>query len=139
MKNHHSYPTIILGGSDAARLRYTVHNNGSETEGFINFGEDGRYQAYVVDKYSSIPDAYKCVLHAFINNPSTDGLTIYDDDTQETISFVCKNNNLYQFIQKSCIYEISGLYQIIVYRCGMRGCIIQLMTFDDFKSNKEVI
>lgn len=137
MKNYHSYQTIILGGSDAARLHYIVHNgnNGAETEGFINFGEDGRYQAHVVDKDAIIPDAYKCVLNVLINNPS-DGLTIYDDDNiQESTSFVCKTNNLYQ----SCTYEISGLYQVIVYRCGMRGCIIQLMTFDDFESNKEVI
>ena len=135
MKNYHLYSTITLGGSDAARLRYIIHSDGTETEGFINFGEDGRYQAYVVDKYAIIPDAYKCVLHVFIDNPS-DSLTIYDDDDmQESTSFVCKTNNLHQ----SCTYEISGLYQIIVYRCGMRGCIIQLMTFDDFESNKEVI
>lgn len=127
MKNYHLYPTIILGGSDAARLRYIVHNNGAETEGFINFGEDGRYQAHVVDKDAIIPDVYKCVLHVFIDSPF-DSLTIYDDDTQESTSFVCKTNNLHQLVQKSCIYEISGLYQLIVYRCGMRGCIIQLIT-----------
>ena len=130
MKDYHNYPSIVLGGSDSAHLRYVVHNgnNGAGTEGFINFGEDGTYQAHVVDKDTIIPDAYKCVLTAFIDNPSTDGFTIFDDDTDEPTSFVCRCDSLHQFVPMFRMYEIAGLYQINVYRCGMRGCIIQLIT-----------
>ena len=123
MNNYRLYSKITLGGSDAARLRCIVHNDGAETEGFINFGEDGRYQAYIVDKDAMIPDAYKCVLKVSINNPATDGLTVYNDDAQEAISFLCQTNQI-----PFWAYEISGLCQINIYRCGMRGCIIQLMT-----------
>ena len=82
MKNYHEYPSIVLGGSDSARLRYVIHNNnGAGTEGYLNFGEDGRYTAHVVDDNVDIPSCYKRVISANIVNASTDGFTIYDDDT----------------------------------------------------------
>lgn len=74
----------------------------------LDFGEDGGYSAYLVDEECEIPDHYDRIWSC------SAWLWIYDD-TRRTVRI--------------------DAYEIRIFRCGMKGCIIQ--TFGDRKCNTE--
>lgn len=56
---HHDYEKVFIGSSDSARLEviHTIENGTSKS--YLNFGEDGEYEAYIVDEKCTIPDTYE--------------------------------------------------------------------------------
>ena len=88
-----------IGDSDIAALIMVGCNEEGLKSQPLNFGEDGDYSAYIVDKTAEIGSHYKKVAEF------SDWLKIYDDD-----GLCCK---------------FSG-GKINVFRAGLRGCIIQI-------------
>ena len=95
MKNYKDCEQVFIGSSDIASL--TLRSPMEVTT--LNFGKDGDYQAYVVDREAKIGDHYSKVYEC------EDWLKIYDD-----------NELVREF--KSDTIE--------VYRAGEMGCIIRL-------------
>lgn len=97
MKNYKSYLKTFIGMSDIGCL--TVRACGDV--GTIEFGEDGAYYAYIVDRDIEIPSSYEEVFKT--DEP---WLWIYDDDGR----IACFSNE----------------YGFIIYRRGDFGCIIKV-------------
>lgn len=100
MRSYKSYESSYIGDSDIAALILVGMANGDLQPKVLNFGEDGRYSAYIVDEDAEIGAHYE-KQHEFTN-----WRTIYDDDT--------------------CVHTYHA-EKIIVYRAGDFGCIIQLI------------
>lgn len=96
MKDHHNYETCFIGSSDIASLTL----RGPMRADVLDFGEDGRYRAYIVDEQATIPAHYK------LKFETTAWLHVYDDD---------------------CLAYRAAADEIKVYRARERGCIIQLI------------
>lgn len=102
-KDHHQYKKQDLGFSDIATLVIeTVSKDGLALEA-LDFGEDGRYSAYIVDAECEIPDTYERV----ITHNGCGWLRVYDDEM--------------------VTYRASFDHGIRIYRRRFRGCIIQLL------------
>lgn len=101
MKAYKEYEKTIIGESAIATLILVgiEKENGLKLSS-LNFGEDGVYKAYIVDETAEIGSHYNKV--ATFNN----WLRIYDD--------------------YGLTNEIKGK-EIIIYRAGQMGCIIQLI------------
>lgn len=93
-KSYKEYPTRYIGASDIASL--TLRS--PEGAAILNFGQDGGYQAYIVDEDAKIAEHYREVYSC------KNWLKVYDDDTLAS-TFYGK--------------------EIKVYRAGEFGCIIQ--------------
>ena len=100
MRSYKSYESSYIGDSDIAALILVGMANGDLQPKVLNFGEDGRYSAYIVDEDAEIGSHYE-KQYEF-----TTWMTIYDDDT--------------------CVHTYHA-EKIIVYRAGDFGCIIQLI------------
>lgn len=98
MKNYHSYKKIHLGASDIASL---ILRTPGQMEA-LNFGEDGDYWAYLVDEEAEISEYYEKVFTANY------WLKIYDDEALTFNKHIFDNE------------------EIVVYRAGSFGCIIQI-------------
>lgn len=95
MKTYKDFPKEYIGDSDIAQLIFA----GTCEAKYILFGEDGSYNAYMVnDKNASIGEHYQ--LEAEFDH----WVRIFDDNTR--------------------VKEISADH-IKVYRSGMFGCVIQ--------------
>lgn len=102
MKDYHEYEMQYIGESDMASLLFvgcSPRKNGITVQR-INFGEDNKYMAYIVDENAEIGAHYKKVA------TFRHWIKIYDDDSR---AFRCKSDT------------------INVYRAGEMGCIIQLL------------
>lgn len=97
MKNYKDYEKTMIGDSDIASL--TVR--GCKDIDSLDFGEDGIYNAYIVNQDTEIPEHYYEVFET-----DSSWLWIYDD----TGVFKLENINGNGFA---------------IYRAGERGCIIQ--------------
>lgn len=100
MRSYKSYESSYIGDSDVAALILAGISDGGLQSKVLDFGEDGRYSAYIVDEDAEIGSHYE-KQHEFTN-----WITIYDDDT--------------------CVRTYHA-EKIIVYRAGDFGCIIQLI------------
>lgn len=100
MKSYKSYESSYIGDSDIAALILVGIANGDLQPKVLNFGEDGRYSAYIVDEDAEIGSHYQ-KQYEF-----THWMTIYDDDT--------------------CVRTYHAK-KIVVYRAGNFGCVIQLI------------
>ena len=103
VKDHHPYKRQDLGFSDIATLVIeTVSQDGLALEA-LDFGEDGRYSAYIVDMECEIPDTYERV----ITHDGRGWLRVYDDEM--------------------ATYRATFEHGIRIYRRRFRCCIIQLL------------
>lgn len=101
MKSYKNYGKRFIGVSDIASLSLVgLEESGRLKHAFLNFGMDGRYSAYIVDKDAEIGGHYK------LRDTFYGWLKIYDDD--------------------ELVVEYRGA-EIKVYRAGEKGCIIQIM------------
>ena len=102
MKSHKSYGKQFIGVSDKAVLSLFGCVSGTDiTEArLLQFGEDGAYYAYICDEEAIIPEHYRRM------NTFTDHLVIVDDSA---------NTQRYE------------AHEIVVYRAGNFGCIIQML------------
>lgn len=98
MRSYKLYESSYIG--DIAALILAGISDGGLQSKVLDFGEDGRYSAYIVDEDAEIGSHYE-KQHEFTN-----WMTIYDDDT--------------------CVRTYHA-EKIIVYRAGDFGCIIQLI------------
>ena len=106
MRDHHSYIKEYIGESDIAGLILVgFGESGAIETGFLHFGGDGAYDAYIVDEDAIIPDHYGKVFE-LMPYMGDCWLKIYDD-TELTFRARAK--------------------RISVYRAGEMGCIIQLI------------
>lgn len=94
--NYKDYKNEYIGDSDIASLTLRCPDSAS----ILNFGEDGSYYAYVVDKNAEIGSHYREVYRCKY------WLRIYDDSS----------------LAKKFYGE-----EIIIYRAGDFGCIIQII------------
>lgn len=92
MKTYKDFEKVRIGGSDLARLIL----DGGKLE-YLNFSEDGEYEAYFVYEEIEIPSHYRKVFEC------KNSLWIYDDE-ERTL-------------------KVSG-DKIEIYRAGDFGCII---------------
>lgn len=95
--DYYNYPKVYIGGSDRAKLIWTSWNG----VGFIDFVEDGEYDAYVVDESANIG------LHYYLVASGTKWLTVYDDN--------------------GLTYKVDHITAWRIYRAGDKGCVIQLI------------
>jgi hypothetical protein len=102
MKDYHEYPKQFIGSSDIASLTIRTPLECR----VLNFGCDGDYYAYLVDKDAEIGSHYEKIMTV------KDWMWIYSD-----LERVCK---------------IEG-DEINIYRSGLQGCIIQTLNKDDEK------
>lgn len=98
--NYKEYEKINLGYSDIAALVCVGCNEeGAKTE-LLKFGEDGNFNAYIVDESAEIGAHYSLI------TTFNYWLRIYDD---------CGR-----------VYSVTAK-EIKIYRAGLRGCIIQVI------------
>ena len=96
MKNYKNYEKQFIGSSDIASLTLRAPRKAM----LLDFGQDARYSAYVVDEECEIPEHYTLVAEA------ENWMKVYDDD-QLTAEFRAN--------------------RIEVYRAGEMGCLIRLI------------
>lgn len=97
MKNYKDCEQVFIGSSDIASL--TLRSPMEAT--ILNFGEDGDYQAYIIDnKDVEIPSHYSLVTEF------ETWLKIYDDEE---------------------LTQRFNADKIEIYRAGEMGCIIRLL------------
>lgn len=107
---HYKDRVITLGSSDKARLLFADFDHAE----WINFGEDGAYQAYLVNRFLkdeaevAIPEYYHQVAQFH------DNLLVYDD-TEKILDTVNNPNCPYGAV-------------FSVYRAGEFGCLIEVTT-----------
>lgn len=102
---HHDYEKVFIGSSDSARLK-VIHRVGDyASKSYLNFGEDGGYEAYIVDEKCTIPDTYE--LRCSFEGGYVD---LFDDE----------GYNVY----------IKG-ETVQIYRRGNFGCIIKIIGFKE--------
>lgn len=101
MKSYKDYEKVSIGYSDISALILAgLMHDGTLMTDALYFGEDGSYNAYLVDENAEIGEHYKLVkiFHHW--------LRIYDDEEMAR--------------------EING-GEIRIYRAGEFGCIIQVI------------
>lgn len=102
---HHDYEKVFIGSSDSARLE-VIHRAGDYvSKSYLNFGEDGEYEAYIVDEKCKIPDTYE-LRYSFEGGY----VDLFDDG----------GYNVY----------IEG-ETVQIYRRGDFGCIIKIIGFKE--------
>jgi len=100
MKNYKDFEKVFIGDSDIASLILVGWSENGLKLFDLHFGEDGSYQAYIIDEDTEIPKHYSRVYEC------KSWLRIYDD-----IGLVKEfDSNL-----------------IEIYRAGEMGCIIKLI------------
>ena len=101
MKSYKDFEREYIGSSDCAALIIAGFQPfvGLATK-VIDFGEDGDYKAYIVNGPAEIGKHYSKVAEFY------SWVRIYDDEA---------------------LIKQFNADQIIIYRAGMRGCIIQLI------------
>ena len=105
MVSYRDYRVANIGYSDIAQLTVVVFDGEDILRTGIRFGQDGRYKAHVVDGKCEIPEEYRLVEEYWT---SGDGwIWIYDDERKT--------------------FEEPIREYVKIYRCGDRGCIIQLV------------
>lgn len=107
MKDYHEYPKQFIGSSDIASL---LIRTPLECR-VLDFGGDGEYSAYVVDKDAEIGSHYQKIMTA------KGWAWIYSD-----LARVCK-------------FEGD---EINIYRSGGYGCVVQILNFDDVPCIKDI-
>lgn len=100
MKNYQEYAKTYIGSSDYAALLTAGCRDGKLDSQYIHFGEDGIYNAYIVDSDAEIGSHYELQIE-FQN-----WLKVYDDQ------------GLVKTFHAKCIK---------IYTAGNFGCIIQLV------------
>lgn len=100
MKSYKEYERQFIGDSDIAALIFVGTTKDGLKANILNFGSDGRYNAYVVDENAKIGDHYTLEMEF------ETWLKIYDDEG---------------------LTEDYSADKIRVYRAGDFGCIIQLI------------
>ena len=103
MKTYKDFREINIGMSDVASLiMMGIKETGRSLE-FLNFGEDGEYYAYLVDREEDKPveigSHYKKVA------TFTNWLKIYDD-YESTLDIKGKVINVYRAGEFGCIIEV---------------------------------
>lgn len=106
MKNYKDYEMVYLGASDISCLSF---RSCGEIKN-LDFGSDGVYWAYLVDKHCKIPDHYDLKIHFRPDEYGKRWLWVYDDRTR---TFMTEFAN-----------------EIKIYRAGDFGIIIQLLNYD---------
>lgn len=103
MKSYDLYEKEFIGDSDIATLILVGMQGPDENcklvSEFLDFGQDGRYHAYIVDEDAKIGSHYEKVTEF------RSWLRIYDD--------------------ADCTKDFSA-DKIVIYRAGEFGCVIQL-------------
>ena len=99
MKSYKEYDREFIGDSDIAALIFVKAN-------ILDFGCDGRYNAYVVDENAKIGDHYTLEMEFETSSGFKAWLKVYDDEGL------------------TADYSAD---KIRVYRAGDFGCIIQLI------------
>lgn len=102
---HHDYEKVFIGSSDSARLKVIHRVGGYVSKSYLNFGEDGEYEAYIVDEKCTIPDTYE-LRYSFEGGY----VDLFDDE----------GYNVY----------IKG-ETVQIYRRGNFGCIIKIIGFKE--------
>ena len=102
MKNYKEFERIYLGSSDVASLTLRAPN----LSHVMNFGEDGAYFAYFVEGEAEIGEHYRLEFEC-----SHCWLWVYDDEGRRLNIGDARTT-------------------IKVYRAGLKGCIIQVLTED---------
>lgn len=100
MKNYKEYERTYIGSSDYAALLVSGCKDGKLDSQYIHFGEDGIYNAYIVDGNAKIGNHYE--LECEFEN----WLKVYDDQG---------------------LVETFYAKHIKIYTAGDFGCIIQLI------------
>lgn len=106
MKSYKEYEKVFIGDSDIAALTFVGITKDGLKANILNFGSDGRYNAYVVDENAKIGDHYTLEMEFETSSGFKAWVKIYDDE------------------------ELTKDYsadKIRVYRAGDFGCIIQLI------------
>ena len=106
MKSYKEYDREFIGDSDIAALIFVgTTKNGLEAK-ILDFGCDGRYNAYIVDENAKIGDHYSLEMEYETSSGFKAWLKVYDDEGL-TADYTAD--------------------KIKVYRAGDFGCIIQLI------------
>lgn len=117
------YPKRFIGWSDIARLTVVA------SDGFygLEFGEDGFYDAYVVDENAEIGDHYDLVFtaHEWVWIFSDYDLHTINDGDIDVDHHYSDDGKYWQHINHG--RAIFDGKTIKVYRAGMMGCIIQII------------
>lgn len=117
MKNHHTYPRAYIGESDiAALIMVGMRPKSEKADGAdwlktqpLHFGEDGAYNAYIVDEDCEIAPYYSMVA------TFEHWISIYDDSELTLHAYAS---------------------EIRVFCAGSRGVIIQLIGRKTYDSEK---
>lgn len=102
MKNYKEFSKRYIGSSDIASLTLRAPN----ISHIMHFGEDGAYYAYYVEGEAEIGEHYQLEFEC-----SHCWMWIYDDR--------CRTQNIGD-----------ARTTIKVYRAGLKGCVIQVLTED---------
>ena len=106
MKSYKEYDREFIGDSDIAALTFVGTTKNGLKANILDFGSDGRYNAYIVDENAKIGDHYTLELEFETSSGFKAWLKIYDDEGL------------------TADYSAD---KIKVYRAGDFGCIIQLI------------
>lgn len=106
MKSYKEYDREFIGDSDIAALIFVGTTKDGLKANILNFGSDGRYNAYIVDENAKIGDHYTLEMEFETSSGFRAWLKIYDD------------------VGLMADYKAD---KIRVYRAGDFGCIIQLI------------
>ena len=80
MKSYKEYEKVFIGDSDIAALTFVgITKNGLEAK-ILDFGCDGRYNAYIVDENATIGDHYTLEMEYETSSGFKAWLKIYDDE-----------------------------------------------------------
>lgn len=103
MKNYKEYDERPIGASDVAALILVGCDKSGLKTGILNFGEDGYYNAYIVDEDAEIGEHYQKVANF------ESWLKIYDDDDL-TYRVNARKINIYRAGDFGCIIQVIGRY-----------------------------
>lgn len=103
------YEKVFIGGSDRARLR-VIHRVGDYVlKSYLNFGEVGEYEAYIVDEKCTIPDTYE-LRYSFEG-----GYVDLFDDEGYNVYIKGETVQIYRRGNLGCIIKIIGFKELSVY------------------------
>lgn len=99
MRSYKEFDKVRIGCSDIATLILVgCEENGIKTEQ-LHFGEDGSYEAYVIEGDADIGEHYRKVA-AFSH-----WMKIYDDEVK-TFDVIAKEVNVYRAGEFGCIIQV---------------------------------
>lgn len=110
IRDYHECPRLDIGGSDMARLVLVGFDHAS----LLNYGEDGKYFAYFVNRFREDEVDVRIPSHYHQVDCFQDSLWIYDDD------------GIRLTIGPELDPTIPWHKTITVYRAGERGCLIEV-------------